>query len=218
MKVDMAATRANLLVAKETLAMAREGYELLSQKREVLLTELLHLVDDVRRVHTDVASAITEAYTILRKTLALLGPDGAHRLRRGCRLRLEVTVRERSVMGVPIPLLQATPPPLQPLWGLGETPALLDELVQQFRRLVCLLVEQAEIETTVRRLARELSRTQLRTNALEHVVIPQYRETVKYIQDTMEEREREEHFVLKRIKSGRSDDAGHRSLHDRETP
>ncbi|RMH05643.1 MAG: V-type ATP synthase subunit D [Nitrospirae bacterium] len=206
MKVEMAATRANLIAAKETLAMAQEGYDLLSQKREVLLTELLHLVNDVRRVQADVASAISEAYTTLRRTLALVGPDGAHRLIQGCRrLRADVTVQERSVMGVPIPLLQLTLSPLHPIWGLGETPALLDELVQQFHRLVCLLAEQAEIETTVRRLARELSRTQLRTNALEHVIIPQYQDTVKFIQDTMEEREREEHFVLKRLKAGRGE-------------
>ncbi|RMH38150.1 MAG: V-type ATP synthase subunit D [Nitrospirae bacterium] len=203
MKVEMAPTRANLMLAKDTLAMAREGYDLLSQKREVLLTELLHLVNDVRRVQADVASAISEAYATLRRTLALVGHDGASRLLRGCRFRVDVAVQERSVMGVPIPLLQWSPPAPQPLWGLGETPALLDDVVHQFRRLVCLLVEQAEIETTVRRLARELARTQLRTNALEYVVIPQYQETVKFIQETMEEREREEHFALKRIKTTR---------------
>lgn len=202
MKLDLAATKANLLSVKETLSMAVEGHELLSQKREVLLAELLHLLNDVKRVKEEAESAIAEAYACFRLVLAETGQDGASRLSQACRALADVSIQERSVMGVPIPLIEVHLPDKQPSWVLGETPVIVDEMVERFRHALTLLSEQAEIETTVLRLGRELAKTQLRTNALEHLVIPQHQETVKFIQETMEEREREAHFQLKRIKSG----------------
>ncbi len=55
--------------------------------------------------------------------------------------------------------------------------------------------------TTVWRVALELQKTQRRVNALQHIFIPQYEETIAYIESALEEREREETFRLKRIKS-----------------
>ncbi len=201
MRLELAATKANLLAVKEGLAIAREGHELLSQKREVLLTELLNLMTDVKRVRDEADHALTEAYASLRMVVAHLGPDGAKRLDHGCQDRVDVAVRERSVMGVPVPFVKVKPTRIRPIWGLGELPVLLDDMVEQFRRALALLGEQAEIETAVWRLAKEFAKTQRRTNALEYLVIPQHRETVKFIQETLEEREREARFQLKRLKA-----------------
>jgi V/A-type H+/Na+-transporting ATPase subunit D len=200
-RLELAATKANLLAVRETLALAREGHELLSQKREVLLTELLHLVNDVKRVGKEANTALEEAYTSLKLVLTQTGHDGAQRLAQGCRERAEVTVRERSVMGVSVPFVQVKTIPKRPMWGLGESPVVLDEMVERFQRALVLLGERAEIETAVWRLAQELAKTQRRTNALEYLVIPQHQETLKFIQETLEERERESHFQLKRIKA-----------------
>ena len=155
MKLEIAATRANLMSVKETLAMAQEGYDLLSQKREVLLTELLHLVNDVKRVRAETAVAVKRAYASLGKTLSHTGSDGATRLTQGCQDRVEVSVRERSVMGVPVPLLNVKSLSRGPMWGLGELPIIVDDMVERFRHLLVVLSEQAEIETTVWRLIRE---------------------------------------------------------------
>lgn len=201
MKMELAATKANLLSVKEGLALVQEGYDLLSQKQEVLLTELLHLMTDVKRVRDEADKALTEAYAALQMVVAHLGTDGARRLAQGCQDRAEVSVQERSVMGVPVPFVKVKPTRIGPIWGLGESPVLLDDMVERFRRAIVLLGEQAEIETAVWRLTKELGKTQRRTNALEYLVIPQHQETVKFIQETLEEREREAHFQLKRFKA-----------------
>ncbi len=207
MKLDLAPTKSNLLVVQETLALAKEGHELLSQKREVLLGELLHLVDDVKRVRREAEEALRRAYAALKLVLAHEGSDGAARYTAAYRDRADVSIQERSVMGVPIPLLSTKFPPHQPAWGLGESSAMLDEMVERFREALVRLNERAEVETTVWRLARELTKLHLRTNALEHLVIPQHEETAKFIQETMEEREREAYFQLKRIKARRAAEA-----------
>jgi len=201
MRLKLPATKSNLLSVRENLHLAREGHDLLSQKKEVLYAELLHLVADVNRVREEAQAALAQAYMALRSVTAEIGPDGAKRLSEGCSELADVVMRERSVMGVIVPLLELRLPAKQPVWSLGESPLMIDEVVERCRRSLVLLCEQAEIETAARRLADEMAKTQLRINALEYFVIPQYEETEKFFQETLEEREREEHFQIKRARS-----------------
>lgn len=198
MTQEFSPTKANLLVLREALHLTEEGHELLSQKREILIGELTRRIQEVQPVREETGKAVSEAYSALRLTLAQIGSDGTHRLAETQVEPANMDIQERSVMGVPIPFVQVRLSKNQPLWGLGETPAQVDEVVLRFRALLVSLGKQAQVESTVRRLATELAKTQKRTNALEHVVIPEYCQAVKFIQDTLEEREREAHFQLKR--------------------
>jgi V/A-type H+-transporting ATPase subunit D len=114
---------------------------------------------------------------------------------------VEVQVRPRSVMGVVIPTVEASGAPPDMPYGLGHTPAALDEAAESFRRVIEAIPALSELLTTVWRLALELQKTQRRVNALQYIFIPQYEETIKYIEGALEEREREEIFRLKRLKS-----------------
>ena len=104
-------------------------------------------------------------------------------------------------MGVVIPTVKAHGEPPEMPYGLGDTTVALDEAVARFRRVLAEIPVLAETMTAVWRLARELQKTQRRVNALQYIFIPQYEETVAFIESALEEREREETFRLKRIKS-----------------
>ena len=104
-------------------------------------------------------------------------------------------------MGVPLPIVKAYGKPPETPYGLGDTNVALDEAAARFRRVLEQIPTLAETMTTVWRLARELQKTQRRVNALQYIFIPQYEETVAFIKSALEEREREETFRLKRLKS-----------------
>ncbi|HIC94664.1 MAG TPA: V-type ATP synthase subunit D [Anaerolineae bacterium] len=89
-------------------------------------------------------------------------------------------------------------PPLQ--YGLGDTTAALDEAVRSFHDLLPSICQVAEMLTAVWRLTREIKKAQRRVNALENIFIPRYQATLKFIEDTLEEKERDDLFRMKLIK------------------
>jgi len=109
-------------------------------------------------------------------------------------------VTPRSVMGVVVPTVRYTVPDRRPLYGFGDSSVVLDQATQAWGEALALIGELAEKVTAVWRLALELRRTQRRVNALENVFIPAYEETLAYIRDTLEEKDREDLFRMKRAK------------------
>jgi len=104
-------------------------------------------------------------------------------------------------MGVAIPSVDAHGAPPEMPYGLGNTTVALDEAAARFRAVLTEIPALAEMMTSVWRLAQELQKTQRRVNALQYIFIPQYEETIAFIESSLEEREREETFRMKRIKS-----------------
>ena len=85
-------------------------------------------------------------------------------------------------------------------YGFQDTSHCLDETVKRFYSCLEKLAKLAQIEITLWRLVNELKKTQRRANALNNIFIPEYRDTIKYLEDNLEEKEREEIFQLKRVK------------------
>ena len=104
-------------------------------------------------------------------------------------------------MGVVVPSVHAQAPENRLSYGFGDTSVTLDQAQREWARVLALMGELAEKVTTVWRLALELRRTQRRVNALERVFIPSYQETLRYIEETLEEKDREELFRTKRAKA-----------------
>jgi V/A-type H+-transporting ATPase subunit D len=84
---------------------------------------------------------------------------------------------------------------------LGDTNASLDEASASFREVLTQIAQLSQLMTAVWRLAVELRKTQRRVNALQYIFIPDYEETIAFIQSSLEEREREEIFTLKLFKN-----------------
>ncbi|MBC7261303.1 MAG: V-type ATP synthase subunit D [Chloroflexi bacterium] len=200
-KINVAPTRSSLLRMKEELAFAREGYEVLDKKREVLTTELMRVAHDAERLQEHVWKLLDVAYRALEKSELTMGREHIEWAALAAHKTVEVQIGWRGVMGIPIPVIETRGEPLAMPYSLGDTRATLDEASTAFREVLKSLPELGELMGTVWRLAMELRRTQRRVNALQHIFIPAYEETIAFIESTLEEREREEIFRLKRLKT-----------------
>jgi len=200
-RLRIAPTHSNLIRIREALELAREGYEILDKKREVLTTELIHVAHDAATLQKRMWELLTEAYHALEMARLSMGRERLEWAALSMNETVEVEVRPHSVMGVVIPSVESHGAPPEMPYGLGDTTVELDEAVACFRRVLAELPALSETITTVWRLARELEKTQRRVNALQYIFIPQYEETVAFIENALEEREREETFRLKRLKS-----------------
>lgn len=200
-RINVPPTRSNLLRIKQELQFAREGYEILDKKREVLTSELVHMAHDAGLLQEQVWSLLDKAYRALERAQLTMGRERLEWAALAVNTTVEVEIRTRGVMGVPIPSIHAQggPPPMS--YSLGDTMSTLDEASLAFRAALSQLPEFSELMTSVWRLARELRKTQRRVNALQHIFIPNYEETVEFIEGALEEREREETFRLKRLKT-----------------
>ncbi len=196
----LSATRSNLLAVRQRLELARQGYELLDRKRDVLVSEILRTIDDAEEIQSAVDAQFASAYRMLRQARAVMGTE---RVRRTAILRsqeVDVHITPRSVMGVAVPTVRAHLPEATLAYGFGDTSVLLDQARVEWADALALMGRLSEVVTTIWRLAYELRRTQRRVNALQHVFIPQYEESLHWIEQTLEEKEREERFRMKRAR------------------
>jgi V/A-type H+-transporting ATPase subunit D len=180
--------------------MATEGYALLEQKREILVMELMRLLDRVRSVRREVKERRRKAYDTLRKAIAR---NGYHRMRTtAAGIRYEHTVRTgtRVTAGVRVPEIETEESPLELQFGFADTDSLVDCTMRDFLDLLEAVGRQAELETSVWLLARELKKTQRRVNALEQIFIPDFEDTLHYIGEVLESKELESFFIMKMVK------------------
>lgn len=200
-KINIPPTRSNLLRMKQELQFAHEGYEILDRKREVLTTELIRMAHDAQVLQEEVWKLVAEAYRALEQAKLTMGQEQVERTSLAMHKTVDVQLKFRGVMGVPIPMVEAKGGPPEMPYSLGDTRATLDQAGSAFRKVLSRIPELSELVTSVWRLAGELRKTQRRVNALQHIFIPEYEETVLFIKSALEEREREETFRLKWLKS-----------------
>ncbi len=116
---------------------------------------------------------------------------------------LALEVQTANVMGVSVPVIEQKRVARSPL-GRGYSPAgtsvTIDEAASAFEAEVESIIQLAQSELRLTRLAAEIQRTSRRVNALEHVLIPRLIAERDYIQMVLDESERADHFRLKRVK------------------
>lgn len=186
---------------KEQLSVAEDGYDLLEQKREILVMELMRMVEKVKRLESDMEKTISRAYPALRTMLTSVGGDRVERISRGVKYDYKMQEKPVVVGGMSFNSIEVTLPRQQLFYSFLGTFADSDKVMVEFFNLLNLLTEMASIRTIVWRLAAEVKKTQRRVNALDKMIIPQTRETKNYIESVLEERDRENIFVLKSLKN-----------------
>jgi V/A-type H+-transporting ATPase subunit D len=200
-RINVPPTRSNLLRMKQELDFAREGYDILDQKREVLTAELIRLAHDAEVLQDQMWKLMAAAYRVLEQAKLTMGQERVEWAALAVNKTVDIQLRFRGVMGVSVPLVNASGKPPEMPYSLGDTTVALDEAGAAFREVLSHIPELSELVTSVWRLAAELRKTQRRVNALQYIFIPDYEETIAFIESELEEREREEAFRLKRLKT-----------------
>lgn len=200
MDITLFPTKGNLMLAQNTLALSKQGYELLDKKRNILMREMMTLVDKAKVLHRSIEMVFADAYAALAAANVSIGINTVEDIGFAIPVDEDIKIKFRSVMGVELPVVSREKSERLPMYGLARTNSALDEAVQKFVKVKELTLELAEIETSVYRLAVSIGKTQKRANSLKNIMIPKYEGIVKNIQDVLDEKEREEFSRLKMIK------------------
>ena len=198
--IQMAPTKTNLIKSKGMLEFSIKGYELLDKKRNVLIKEMMELVTRAEKIQKDIEELFSDAYNALINANITLGSSTVEEIAMSIPKDEDIKVLSKSIMGVEIPLLKYSKEQKEVTYGFFRTNAALDTAVTKMNELQLLIYQLAEIENSVFRLAMEVKKTGKRANALEKIQIPKYEELTKYIEEVLEEKEREDFFRLKKVK------------------
>jgi len=193
-------TKGNLIAAKSSLALARQGYGLMDRKRNILIRELMGLIDQAKDIQREIDTTFTSAYDALMQATIELGLDFIKDVSGSVAVDNGTRIKTRSVMGTEIPLVQYEQQPLDLVYAYYTTRESLDIARERFLKVKELTVRLSMIENAAYRLASNIKKTQKRANALKNITIPRYEALSKSISDYLEEKEREEFTRLKVIK------------------
>lgn len=197
MASKLAPTRGNLVKLAKDMAMAQSGHDLLDQKRQVLMMELVRYIDSAKKIQDDVAKIFQGAYDALQRANVSLGIDTVGDISESIPVTNDITVRLHSIMGVEIPDIDPLNGEPIPSYSFHGSSGAMDAAYAEFRRVMVLLAQLAEIETSVYRLAVQIRKTHRRVNALEKVVIPRDMAEIRFITDVLEESDREDFTRMK---------------------
>lgn len=192
-------TQSNLLRVKSQLEIAEEGYELLDEKREVMMMELMDNIHGFREMGEELTEKLQRSYGFLEKAFVTIGRDNLGRYG-SFQDKPDIRIRMHSVMGVPVPELLIDYPEKKLSASLESTDENFDKAFIGFIEILEIIVKWAAKEVLLWRLGSEINKTQKRVNALDNLFIPQYKQEIKHIEEALEEEEREEFFRRKRLK------------------
>jgi len=196
---DVFPTKGNLINVKKSLSLAKVGYELLDRKRNVLIRELMMMVDAAKALRSSISETYKDAYSALQRANITMGLIS--RVAEATPVDNSVNVCYRSVMGCELPKVIIGEFDNKVFYGFENTDGNVDVAYISFEKVKQMTTMLAEVDNSVFRLANAIKKTQTRANALKNIVIPRYEETVKFIENSLEEKEREEFSRQKVIKA-----------------
>ena len=198
MALKVVPTKGNLIAMKKSLQLANLGYNLMDQKRNVLIKEMMTLLDDVKVIRDQITSSYQEAYDALQEANISMGLISS--IVNSTPEDYGISIAYRSVMGVEIPKISYNQQSLKMTYDIERSNSKVDYAYNCFYRVKQLTVLLAEVENSVYRLANTIRKTQKRANALKNISIPRFESTIKVISEALVEKEREEFTRQKVIK------------------
>lgn len=201
---EVSPTRMNLLMRKRQIKIAQQGASLLKNKRDALLREFMDLIKPILKDRNELDENLRKAVSVLA---IALGVDGSEKLESAAlatKREYLLKVEEKRVWGVKLPSIEGTEMK-RSILERGYSPlsitSRIDLTAEAFENIVNLIVRMAPMEIKLKKLGNEIKKTTRRVNALEERLIPDLKVQVKFIRQVLEDREREDKFRLKRLKS-----------------
>ena len=193
-------TKGNLMLAKNSLALAHQGYDLMDKKRNILLKELMSLIDEAKDIQEEIDQTFTKAYACLQRANIEHGISKVRELAFTVPIEDSIRIQTRSIMGTEIPHVKYDAKQNDLTYSFSTTRESIDIAREAFREVKDLTIKLSMVENAAYRLATNIKKTQKRANALKNITIPMYTNLVYNINNALEEKEREEFTRLKVIK------------------
>ncbi|OLS24886.1 MAG: V-type sodium ATPase subunit D [Candidatus Heimdallarchaeota archaeon LC_3] len=202
-RLNVNATRMELLGLRKRKNLAQNGYDLLNRKLETLTSELFTILQEFKDFNERIKPAIQDAIDALTKTDMAMGSLKVREISQGFPETVKIEASSRSLMGVRVPQIKLLKDEDKDVsyYSFSDTSAYLDDGRKKFDNALELIVKLGEYQSTISRLASEIQSTKRRVNALKNIVIPRFNNTINYIKLTLAEREREEFVRLKKVKA-----------------
>ena len=209
MAEDVKPTRKNLMYIEERIELSERGHDTLEKKRDGLIMEFMEILDQAQDVREDLETDYQEAQRAIDMARTMEGDVAVRGAASALKEHPEITTQSKNIMGVVVPQIESTKvrKDLQERgYGVLGTSARIDEAAEAYEELLEQIILAAEVETAMKKMLDEIETTKRRVNALEFKLLPELRENQEYIEQKLEEQEREEIFRLKKIKAKKEEE------------
>ncbi len=200
MRLSTHATRMELLRLRRRLGVALRGYKLLKDKQDELMKQFMELIEQIRGIRERVERHLVQAFQGFVLASAVMSREEMEEALAFPNKRVNLEVKTRRVMNLRIPVMNLQTERSIYCYGYANTSGELDIALYNLDSVLKEMIILAEREKALELLAAEIEKTRRRVNALEHIVIPDLRETIKYIELKLSEMERSNLTRLMRIK------------------
>jgi V/A-type H+-transporting ATPase subunit D len=203
MAEDVKPTRKNLMAIEERIELSERGHDTLEQKRDGLIMEFMDILEQAKDVRSNLEADYEEAQKTINMARAMEGDVAVRGAAAALKEHPEITTESKNIMGVVVPEIESSRVQKsidQRGYGLLGTSARIDEAADAYEQLLETIILAAEVETAMKKMLDEIETTSRRVNALEFKLLPDLNENKEYIEQKLEEQEREEIFRMKKIK------------------
>ena len=204
MAKDVKPTRKNLMAIEDRIELSERGHDTLEQKRDGLIMEFMDILDQAQDVRSDVSETYDTAQRKIDMARAMEGDVAVRGAAAALQEHPEITTQSKNIMGVVVPQIESSKVRKsidERGYGLLGSSARIDEAADAYEDLLEKIILAAEVETAMKKMLTEIETTKRRVNALEFTLLPRLYENQEYIEQKLEEQEREEIFRLKKIKA-----------------
>ncbi|MGM0398221.1 MAG: V-type ATP synthase subunit D [Halobacteriota archaeon] len=204
MAEDVKPTRKNLMEIEDRIQLSERGHDTLEQKRDGLIMEFMDILDQAQDVREEMEADYDRAQEAIDSARAIEGDVAVRGAAAALKEHPEITVESKNIMGVVVPQIESSKVKKtldQRGYGVLGTSAHIDEAAEAYEDLLDSIVLAAEVETAMKKMLTEIETTKRRVNALEFKLLPDLYENQEYIQQKLEEQEREEIFRMKKVKA-----------------
>ncbi len=209
MAKDVKPTRKNLMAIEDRIELSERGHDTLEQKRDGLIMEFMDILDQAQDVRSDVSENYETAQRKIDMARAMEGDVAVRGAAAALKEHPEITTQSKNIMGVVVPQIESSKVRKsldERGYGLLGSSARIDEAADAYEALLEKVILAAEVETAMKKMLTEIETTKRRVNALEFTLLPSLYENQEYIEQKLEEQEREEIFRMKKIKAKKEEE------------
>ena len=209
MAEDVKPTRKNLMAIEDRIELSERGHDTLEQKRDGLIMEFMDILDQAQDVREDLNANYETAQRKLDMARAMEGDVAVRGAAAALQEHPEITTQSKNIMGVVVPQIESSKVRKsldERGYGLLGSSARIDEAADAYEELLETIILAAEVETAMKKMLTEIETTKRRVNALEFKLLPDLYENQEYIEQKLEEQEREEIFRMKKIKAKKEEE------------